>query len=227
MNYGFGWPFQGSAAPVPGGISTGLAHIISSNDRDQVLAITPVWDLPVGKGSLFLPNPNRPVGFLINGWTLSSVIAVQSGWPVALNQGWNDSCPLSQLRPPHGTSKGEWLTNDQTTINKCWSKVPNVQGYTWGLQTTPTQFTGVRQPTVPDFDISLMKSTPIRDGMNFVLRLDAFNAFNSPQFGGPDNNPGDGPPVYTQGSGWSNFGTIGPQQQKNPRIMKVSGKITF
>jgi hypothetical protein len=227
MNYGFGWPFQGSAAPVPGGVTTGLAHIISGNDRNQVLAITPVWDIPVGKGSQFFPNPPAPVGLFINGWTLSSVISVQSGWPVGLNQGWNDSCSLSDLRPAHGTSKGEWLKNDQTTINNCWSRVPNVQGYTWGLQTTPTQFTVERQPTVPNFDISLMKSTPIRSGVDFVLRLDAFNAFNSTQFGGPDSNPGDGPPVYTQGSGWSGFGTIGPQQQNSPRIVKVSGKITF
>jgi hypothetical protein len=227
MNYGFGWPFQGSAAPVAGGISTGLAHIISGTDRDQVLAITPVWDIPVGKGSQFLSNPSKPVGLFINGWTLSSVISVQSGWPVGLNQGWNDSCSLNSLRPSHGAGKGEWLTNDKATINNCWSKVPNVQGYTWGLQTTPTQFTGVRQPTVPNFDISLMKSTPIREGMDFILRLDAFNSFNSPQFGGPDNNPGDGPPNYVPGSGWLGFGTIGPAQQNSPRIMKVSGKITF
>jgi hypothetical protein len=226
-SYGFGWPFQGSAAPVSGGISTNLAHIIASSDRDQILAITPVWDLPFGKGSRYLPNPPAPVGLFINGWTLSSVIAVQSGQPVGLNQGWTDSCPLNQLRPQHKPSMGEWFKNDAATISNCWSEVPNVDGFTWGLQTLPTQVTEVRQPTVPDFDMSLMKSTPIREKMNFTLRLDAFNSFNSPQFGGPDSNPADGPPVYTPGSGWNGFGTVGPTQQNFPRILKVCGKITF
>ncbi len=227
LNYGFGWPFQGSAAPVSGGISTGLAHIIASTDRDQILSITPVWDLPFGRGSLFLSNSPAPLGFFINGWTLSSVIAVQSGQPVGLNQGWADSCPLSQLRPAHGPGKGEWLRNDAATISNCWTQIPGHEGFTWGLQTLPTQDTAVRQPTVPDFDLSLMKTTPIHESMNFILRLDAFNSFNSPQFGGPDSNPGDGPPVYTPGSGWSGFGTINPTQYNFPRIVKVSGKITF
>lgn len=225
--YPFGWPFQGSAAPVPGGISTNQQHVIASSDRDQILSVTPVWDLPIGKGSQFLSNPPAAAGIFISGWTLSSVITIQTGQPVGLNNGWVDSCPLSQMRPPHGTGMGEWLRNDAATINNCWSQIPNVEGYTWGLQTTPTQFTVVRQPTVPNIDLSLEKVTPIRESLNFTLRLDAFNSFNSPQFGGPDNWPGDGPPVYTPGSGWFGFGTIGPTQQNFPRIMKVSGKISF
>ncbi len=226
-SYGFGWPFQGSAAPVPGGISTGLDHVISSIDRDQILSITPVWDLPFGKGERYFANSPAPVRLLVSGWTLSSVIAAQTGWPVGLNNGWNDSCPMSQLRPAHGTSSGEWLKNDATTISNCWSRIPNVDGFTWGLQTTQPQTSAVRQPTVPDFDLSLMKATPVHEGMNFTLRLDAFNSFNSVQFGGPDSNPGDGPPVFTPGAGWSGFGTIGPTQQNFPRILKISGKFTF
>lgn len=226
-SYGFGWPFQGSAAPVPGGISTGLDHVISSIDRDQILAITPVWDLPFGKGSRFFSSSPAPVGVLISGWTLSSVATIQSGWPVSLNTGWTDSCPMSQLRPPHGHSMGEWFRNDPATINSCWNQIPNVSGFTWGLQTTQPQVTAIRQPTVPDFDLSLMKTTPLGETRNFILRLDAFNSLNSPQFGGPDNYPGDGPPVYTPGAGWSGFGTVGPTQQNFPRILKVSGKFVF
>jgi len=225
--YPFGWPFQGSAAAVPGGISTNQVHIIASTDRDQILSVTPIWDLPIGNGSRLFSNPPAPVGVFINNWTLSSVIQIQSGQPVGLNNGWTDSCPLSQIRPAHKPSMGAWLRNDQATISNCWSKIPNVDGYTWGLQTLPQQVSAVRQPTVPNIDLSLMKSTPIKAGLNFTLRLDAFNSFNSPQFGGPDSNPGDGPPVYTQGVGWSGFGTVGPTQGNFPRIVKIAGKLSF
>jgi hypothetical protein len=225
--YPFGWPFQGSAAPVPGGVSTNQVHVIASTDRNHILSVTPVWDLPFGKGSRLFSNPPAPVGLFINGWTLSSVIQIQSGQPVGLNNGWTDSCPLSQLRPLRGTGMGQWLRNDAATLSNCWSEIPNVDGYTWGLQSLPQQVSAVRQPSVPDIDLSLMKSTPIREGMNFTLRLDAFNSFNSPQFGGPDSNPADGTPVYTPGSGWSGFGTIGPTQYNFPRVLKVSGKISF
>jgi hypothetical protein len=225
--YPFGWPFQGAAAPVAGGVGTNQQHIISGQDRDQILSVTPVWDLPVGKGSRLFSNPPAWAGLFIDDWTLSSVIQIQSGQPVGLNNGWTDSCPLSQIHPTHKPSMGAWLRNDQATINNCWSQIPNVEGYTWGLQSLPTQVSAVRQPTVADIDLSLMKSTPLWGGVNLILRLDAFNSFNSPQFGGPDSNPGDGTPVYTPGSGWSGFGTVGPNQYNFPRILKVSGKITF
>ncbi len=72
-----------------------------------------------------------------------------------------------------------------------------------------------------------MKSVPIRGKASFILRLDAFNAFNTPLFGGPDANPGDSDANFTPGAGWSGFGTVGPTQQNFPRVLQVSGKITF
>jgi hypothetical protein len=85
----------------------------------------------------------------------------------------------------------------------------------------------VRNPTISNVDLSLAKTTPIRERMNFTLRLDAFNAFNSVLFGGPDTNPGDPVASYTPGAGWSGFGAVGPTQQNFPRVLQVSGKFTF
>jgi hypothetical protein len=50
---------------------------------------------------------------------------------------------------------------------------------------------------------------------------------NSVLFGGPDTNPGDGAASYSATSGWSGFGTVGAQQQNFPRILQISGKISF
>jgi hypothetical protein len=75
--------------------------------------------------------------------------------------------------------------------------------------------------------MSLQKSARIYERLNLDLRLDAFNVTNSVLFGGPDTNPGDGPAIFNPGSGWSGFGTVGSQQQNNPRILQLSGKISF
>ena len=85
----------------------------------------------------------------------------------------------------------------------------------------------LRNPTITNVDLSLMKTVPIREWANFTLRLDAFNAFNTVLFGGPDTNPGDADAQFTPGAGWSGFGTVGPTQQNFPRVLQVSGKITF
>ena len=79
---------------------------------------------------------------------------------------------------------------------------------------------------MPSLDLSLEKTMPIWNHLNFTLKLDAFNATNSVLFGGPDMNPGDG--AATLGpAGWQGFGTVGYSQQNTPRVLQVQGKITF
>jgi hypothetical protein len=208
--YENGWPYQ----------DPHQIHWIAGTDRTQVLSLTSVADLPVGRRGLIFTNPSRPVGLFINDWTLSGVFNVQSGMPVSLDTGYWYSCPSQSFRAHGGTAvgRGSWLNSDPS----CWQGIP-----TFGLMNLPGNTAQVRNPTTPNLDLSLEKTAPITEKLSFQLRLDAFNALNSVLFGGPDNNPGDGPATYSPASGWSGFGTIGPTQQNFPRMLQVSGKISF
>jgi hypothetical protein len=208
--YQNGWPYQDPFQQ----------HWIASTDRTHILSATSVWDLPVGRDGLLLTHPSRPAGYLINNWTLSGVFNAKSGTPVGVNTGYYYTCPGVSYRPQGGTSvgQGRWFSGNTS----CWAGIP-----TYGLANLEGETTQVRNPTIPTLDLSLQKSTPIRENLTFVLRLDAFNSLNSVLFGGPDTNPGDGPATYSPGSGWSGFGTVGAQQQNFPRILQVSGKISF
>ena len=208
--YQNGWPNQ----------DVEQEHWIAGTDRTNVLSATSVWDLPVGKGGLFLSNPARSVGYVINDWTLSGVFNAQSGTPVGVNTGYYYTCPGTSYRPKNGTSvgQGHWFAANPS----CWQGISsygngNLEGVT----------TAVRNPTIPTLDLSLQKTTPIRENFNFILRLDAFNAMNNVLFGGPNTNPGAGPATFSLLSGWSGFGTVGPQQHNFPRVLQVSGKVTF
>jgi hypothetical protein len=205
-----GWPYQDPFQ----------IHQIGDNDRTHVLSVTSVWDLPVGKGGLLFSSPSRPVGYFINNWTLSGVFNAQSGTPVSVNTGYYYTCPGVSYRPQGGTSvgQGRWFSGDAS----CWQGIPQ-----WGLANLMSKTDAVRNPTIPNLDLSLQKSTPIRENINFLLRLDAFNSLNSVLFGGPNTNPGAGPASYSPTSGWSGFGTVGAQQQNFPRVLQVSGKVTF
>jgi hypothetical protein len=204
-----GWPYQ----------NTEQIHQLAGSDRTNVAGITTVYDLPFGKGGMLFHSPNKIVGTFINNWRLSSVIAAQSGQPVGINQGYQYSCDHT-YRPDNGTSVGggHWFYANKS----CW------QGNTqWELMDLKGETDVVRTPTITNIDLSLVKQVPIREWATFSLRLDAFNAFNSVLFGGPDTGPGDANATLTQGAGWSGFGTVGPYQQNFPRILQVSGKITF
>ena len=184
-----------------------------------MLGITTVYDLPFGNGGLLLTNPNPLLGAIINHWAISSVISAQSGEPVGVPYSWDFTCAHS-FRPDNGTSVGggHWFYANKS----CWQGIP-----TWGYWPLNGETDVVRTPTMPNVDLSLTRTAPIREWANFTLRLDAFNSFNSVLFGGPDTNPGDPPATYTAGAGWSGFGTVGATQQNFPRILQVSGKITF
>ena len=208
--YQNGWPYQDPFQQ----------HWLAGTDRTHVLTATAVYDLPFGAGRQWMASPGHGLGYVVNNWQLSGVFSAQSGFPVGVDTGWWYTCPGKSYRPVGGTSvgQGRWFSNDES----CWQGIPS-----WGLMNLAGTTGQVRQPTIPDLDLSLQKTVPIHEAMNFDLRLDAFNAFNSVLFGGPDTNPGDGPANFTPGAGWSGFGTVGPVQQNFPRILQVSGKFSF
>jgi len=207
--YQNGWPYQ----------DPNQQHWIAGSDRTNVFGLTSVYDLPFGRGEMLFSHPNTIAGTIINHWTLSSVISAQSGTPVGVDTGNYYTCSHG-YRPDNGTSvrEGHWFYADKS----CWQSIPS-----WGLSDLEGVTDVVRTPTITNLDLSLMKTVPIREFANFILRLDAFNAFNTVLFGGPDTNPGDADAHYTAGAGWSGFGTVGPTQQNFPRVLQVSGKITF
>jgi hypothetical protein len=209
--YRNGWPYQDPEQ----------IHQLADNDRTNILTLTPVYDLPFGRGRNYFTNANRLVNSIIGNWTVSGVFSAESGTPVQLDTGWYYTCTHS-YRPAGGSTLGHWFSTAGSNPQQCWTQVPP-----YGLMPINSTTEQVRNPTMPNLDVSLQKTTAITGHLNFDLRLDAFNATNSVLFGGPDTNPGDGPAVYNSSSGWSGFGTVGASQRNFPRILQVSGRLLF
>ncbi|HUA14335.1 MAG TPA: TonB-dependent receptor [Verrucomicrobiae bacterium] len=210
-------------------------HWLSSYDRTHVFTMTGVYDVPLGKGREFLSSAPKALDYAVGGWTLGWTFAAQTGTPVGLNQGYDYTC--KSFAPPHGTSAAEWFNPLANTIvpsgeTSCATAVPHIggTGYTYNL--TPNVTSQIRNPTIPDLDLSLQKNFKVTERVSFQLRGEAFNALNSALMGGPDTNPGDLPASLfynqtTKRSYWTGFGTISPTQLNFPRNLRISGKIVF
>jgi hypothetical protein len=203
-------------------------HWISQFDRTNVLAVTGVYEIPVGRGKSFLSAAPRALDYALGGWTLGWTFAAQSGNPIGLNQGYDYSCGFAS---PGGSSVKQWL-NPNLATSACFSSVPHIGGSNFTFNTTPSTTNEVRNPTVPDLDLSLEKDFRITERVKFTLRGEAFNSLNSVLFNGPDTNPTDGPASLFQNkttnkSYWTGFGTVSPNQINFARNLRVSGKITF
>ncbi len=130
-------------------------------------------------------------------------------------------------------------TVEQLAAYPAWTKVQSLPGYNWVPTSTKdlsrngvyndfsawssdnaNTFGDVRNPYLNNWNIGLRKTVPIHDSMRLQLRIDAFNALNHPQNGGPDTNPSDTFFGYLNGSPVAS-------QVNTPRQIQLEGKFYF
>ena len=178
--------FGGSAGS--GGGSTGNPQTItclrcgrgaSGFDVKHRAVISSVWELPFGPGQRFA-NHKGVIGRIVGGWQMSGIATIQTGRPynVGLQQGVNNGAPSWPDRIGRGT-------------------LDNADPFRWfdaAAFVAPAQNTygnvarGVLySPGTVNFDTSFVKNTTIRENLKFQFRVEAFNLFNTPQFGFPNS----------------------------------------
>jgi hypothetical protein len=187
-------------------ISEGLVHELVSYDKPQNLGFTGIWDLPVGKGRHFLAGAGPVVQNAIGGWTINWTYRFTSGNPVA---GINaiDYCTSSELLIPTQTHD-EWFNN---------SKSCNFRGLpSYTLRTVPDRYAWLRQMDNTTINVAASKNFQLHERWRLNLRAEAFNLLNHPLYGAPDTTYSD-----------ARFGMLPVGQQNFPRLIQVSGRISF
>jgi hypothetical protein len=206
-----GWPYQDPT----------LLHQIAPYDRTNVFTLTGVYDIPSfkpGSGS----TSRRVLSQLASHWVVSNVLTAESGLPQGLPGGFYYNSGHSWT-PDGGSGISEWIYNcGAAGPLSCWQQIPS-----YGLGVLPNQASSLRQPQVPNLDVSVERNFPIHENIHLQFRADALNITNSVLFGGADTNPYDGKPVKQSNGSWTGFGTIAPFQNNFPRIMQLSLKFIF
>jgi hypothetical protein len=184
----------------------------------QVLNLTYVYELPVGKGKRFVRN-SKAADLIIGGWAISGIQRYQSGNPLQIR--------LSNTLPLFNNNLYPNIVPGQS-LRASWSGRfdPGTDVYlNAGAFSTPAPFTfGDASKTLPvrglsyyNEDISLQKQFRIKEASTFQIGVDMFNTFNRVTFGGPDTgNPNTNP----------DFGHIGSQANA-PRSIQFRARITF
>jgi hypothetical protein len=90
---------------------------------------------------------------------------------------------------------------------------------TWATR-NPVYFGDVRNPPYVNQDLGLRKIFPIREQTRVELRLDTFNTFNHPVFGGPGTTASSSTFGYLSNS--TNL-----TQNNTPRVVQLAGKLYF
>ncbi len=162
----------------------------AATDVRHIASISGTYDLPFGRGALTTSNAfaNRA----ISGWTLSSIAALQSGFPFTPQLGYNP------------TGSGDTRNPVRPDIN------PNFKGNLY--PGTPTQYFNpaafltpaagaignlgrdtLTGPNLINLDASLIKSTQITERVRAQFRAEFFNVLNHTNFTTPN------PVIYSSG----------------------------
>jgi len=151
-------------------------------DMRHRLTLSYTWELPFGKGKAML-NRGGIADWVLGGWQTNGILTAQTGLPFSAvlqtsTTNGTGSRPngIGPVTYPHTLQ--QWFTPSAFT-----TPAP----YTYGNLGRNTLF----GPGRVNWDMSLFKNFVIREQMRFEFRAEAFNIFNHPQFGLPNQNIGN------------------------------------
>ncbi len=198
---------------------------LSSSDRPHRLVVSGVYQLPFGKGRHFLGGVNRGWDQLVGGWEYNFIGTLQSGVPFQYPNNVNligDPRVSNQsfgqylntcVQQANGTSVTPNATRTGTVA--CTNPAFQVRQQ-FSLQSIATYSSVLRNPWRAQWDMSLNKSFRFTETMNAQFRAEAFNVFNTPILGAPNNTTSS-----------LNFGLVTNNQTNNPRYIQLGFKFNF
>jgi Carboxypeptidase regulatory-like domain len=211
-----GSSFEGQINPV----DPRLSYALSEFDARQRLVVNGYWEFPV-------PKYEGVKGTLLDGWSMSGILTLQSGFPIRITAGGQDNelntsyffetagqpnqmQPFKTLSPQ---ANGTYYFNPNT-----FSIDQNSINYLTGQPLLGTYGNTPRTvccgPGIANFDMTLEKSTKIGERVNTLFRVDFFNLFNHTQFYNP---VGDATSLQ--------FGQV--TTTRDPRLIQFAFKVSF
>jgi hypothetical protein len=196
--------------PVADSFNRSLERDYSTGDIPHVFVASAVWDLPVGRSRR--RQPHGWLGAVVSDWTLTGILTLQSGVPIAVTQTTNNNAFAG-----FGTQRPD-LVGDPTlpADQRSASRWFNTSAFTAAPAFTigSSSRNPVRGPGYRNLDLALMRHLALRANKTLELRAEVFNATNTPPLGQPNG---------VQGS--AAFGSI--TTAADPRVIQLAVKFAF
>jgi hypothetical protein len=187
-----------------------LSRSLSSYDVTHNFVVSYNWLMPFNRIAPGLPRR------LTQGWNLSGIVRLSTGFPISLRQGQDLSLVGSGstdvpdlIGPVHTQDPHNPGPNGPNTYF-----LPDAfaSGQLGQFGTANRRF--FHGPGIINWDCALMKDTRITENIGIQIRAEFFNIANHTNFSNPHGN-------FTS----SNFGVV--TSARDPRIGQVSAKIVF
>ena len=173
---------------------------VDGEDIPESLVLNYVYDLPIGRGKKIGGGMNAAADAVVGGWEVSGITTVQSGFPMSIGAGGNSGSVFGggqhadltgqPFKSGHcgGTNGVPVITvgTKYCFFNPAAFAAPS--DFTFG--NAPRYFSNLRAPGYVDEDLTVGKWFNIAEKLRLQLAVQAFNAFNHPNFGIPSSGVG-------------------------------------
>ena len=193
---------------------------LSKYDARHRFVFNFVWDLPVPKYSGFK-------GKLLDGWEVSGIESLQSGFPIRIQSQADNELLDSQFNfeaPGEPNLTGPFKTHnprtdgfvfDPSLFDNCDSVTCPTDSHAVTLGTIGNSPRALCcGPGINNTDITFSKQTPLTERLHMEFRGDIFNIWNHAQFTSTDGNLAD-----------TTFGK--PLRIRDPRLVQFALKFKF
>ncbi len=199
------------------------AYGTSSYDIRHNLTWSAVYSLPFGKGQRWLQT--GVAAYLLGGWKANYLFQLRSGQPFNLNVGGDPAFISGNNGSVTGYSRPNVTGNPMQ--GKCGATSVGKRGPTGVCMINPSAFSipvgsygnmgkmPFRLPSFNNLDFSLVKETPLYEGVNLEFRAESFNTYNAVIAGNPGTTIGN-----------SSAG-LATSQGNTPRQLQFGAKIVF
>ena len=191
----------------------------SALNANQQVSISGSYELPFGRGKLWMKNASGFADKLVSGWQLNGIATLLSGFPLTPQIGANRSGD-GDTRNPDRPSLNPAFTGPVVLGNPGQWFNPNA----FVLPTPGTYGTVGRSvyegPALAETDVSLMKTTALRESMSLQFRAEFFNLLNRSNFGTPNA-------IVFSGTSPSPSAGLITTQATTPRQIQFGLKLIF
>ena len=173
-----------------------------------MLHLSGIYELPFGRGKIFLSQAHGITRVLADGWQLQTTWQFFTGAPLGFGNALLTGSVKDITLPSGQQSIAEWF-------NVAAFDRKSADQLSWNIQTLSTRLSGVRGPGVDVWNIASLKNFQLNERLRLQFRAEALNALNHTSLANPNISPTS-----------TAFGSI-TAANSQPRFIHLALKLTF
>jgi hypothetical protein len=188
---------------------------LSTFDVSRHFVASLTYNLPFGRGRQFGSSWNGVTDGFIGGWQINGIFTWQNGNPLALSA-TNVANIFNPGERPNTTGQNASLGGSvESRLSRYFNTSVFSQPMPYTLGNVTRTISDVRTPPLRNLDLSVFKNFHLAEHLTAEFRVEAFNAFNTPSFAGPNTTVSS-----------SSFGVVSAQANA-PRQLQLGLKLLF